>query len=482
MTSELIGWQDLFLDVLGSTATKREARSYLSRFSPAKPSDQAQDKNSSTRRQVGASLGNLHLPPRAVDESPVFTQAPSQDRLVDQATESLHVALVKIRAPQLLNDAILEGVGHTFSQLTRLGLSCVVVIDCEDGQNRGSLDACRVALEQGDRVVTTIDLYKGRGARRLDSVIGVASAQKQYTPSVKVSGLLQITNRNLLLAPLRRGVIPVVVPIGFVSDTQALVPVFADDIVLALTQELAGLKPQKSCAEDPHEVAEKMERLQKEISLDRIILLDPLGGIPSKDMLRGFHVFINLEQEYDGIRQELRQSSKNVKPKVAGAIPLMETILNPINLGGHSGLNISSFTSPTVQDACQTFSRPANGTRFESHLRNLDLLKHTLAILPPSSSAIIITPQEAANSGRMSVPASESLGVGTRRQQNPLINNQLTDKPVISYSLPNSHPFASDIRQARHTRQHHPGPAHPPVDPASIPFVSTIDPTVRSPH
>lgn len=429
--------QELFLDVLGSRATKREAKSYLSRFSPSKPAIQRQKILPPKNKHVGVNLGSLSLPPRAVNESPVFTQVVPDNRFVDQATESLHVALVKIRAPQLVDDAILQGVGHTLSQLTRLGLHSVVVIDCEDGEKRNYLDACHVALEQGDRVVTAIDLYKGRGARRLDSVIGLSSVQEQNLSSNKACARLRITHRNLVLAPLRRGVIPVIVPIGFMYDTRALVPVAADNVVFSLTQELLGLETQDVLEEDSHKLTERAKSIRKQISLDRIILLDSLGGIPSRDTVHGSHVFINLEQEYRDIRDELRQSTE-AEQDLAVMPSLSETLPNQsssISTGYVFGTNGSS-TCPIDQDDRKLSTSATDQDRAKSHLRNLDLLKHTLAILPASSSGIIITPQEAANSGRSSVGSSQRLGVGTRRSKNPLIYNLLTDKPVVSSSLP----------------------------------------------
>lgn len=431
------GMQDLFLDVLGSTATKREAKSYLSRFSPSKPNIQPQETPPRRYKHMSVAVGNLSLPPRAVDESPVFTQIVPENRFVNQATESLHVALVKIRAPQLVDDAILQGVGHTISQLTRLGLNSAVVIDCEDGEIRNPLDACRAALEQGDRVVTAIDLYKGRGARRLDSVIGLSTVREQNLSSNSARGRLQITHRNLILAPLRRGVTPVIVPIGFKYDTHALVPVAADDVVLSLAQELVGLQRQDMLEEDFHNVTGRVESLKKPISLDRIILLDSLGGIPSRDTVHGSHVFINLEQEYREIRDELRQSTEGGQylakmSSLAEILPVQPRLISP---GLVFGTN-SSSTSPIGQDNSDLLTKSTDHNRAKSHLRNLDLLKNTLAILPASSSAIIITPQEAVNSGRSSGRLSQRLGVGTRRQKNPLIYNLLTDKPVVSSSLP----------------------------------------------
>lgn len=429
--------QDLFLDILGSTATKREARSYLSRFRPSKSGIQQQMNPPPTNKHVGVNLGNLILPPRAVDESPVFTQVVPGNRFFDQAIESLHVALVKIRAPQSIDDAILQGVGHTLSQLTCLGLNSVVVIDCEDGEKRNALDSCRLALEQGDRVVTAIDLYRGRGARRLDSVIGLSQAQGQNLSSNKPRGRLQITHQDLILAPLRRGVIPVIVPIGFTYETHALIPVAADDVVLSLTQEFVGFQTQDVHEEDFHKATEKVKSLQKQISLDRIILLDSLGGIPSRDTVHGFHVFINLEQEYRDIRDDLRQLIEGDRDltKVSSLLETLPNQSKSINSGSVFGSNGSS-TCPIDQNDNELLTGSNGYNRAKTHLRNLNLLKLTLAILPASSSAIIITPQEAANSGRSSVRSSQHLGVGTRRQKNPLIHNLLTDKPVVSSSLP----------------------------------------------
>lgn len=423
--------QDLFLDVLGSTATKREARSYLSRFSPSKEILHPQKICPPNNTHVGVNLGNLSLPPRAVDESPVFTQAISNNRFVDQTTESLHVALVMIRAPQLLDDAILQGVGHTLSQLTRLGLNSAVVIDCADRERRNSLDACRVALEQGDRLVTAIDLYRGRGARRLDSVVGLSPVQEQNLPSSKARGRLQITHRNLILAPLRRGVIPIIVPIAFSYDTHALVLVVADDVVLSLAQELLGLQPQDFLGEDLKIVTERVNCLQKRISLDRIILLDSLGGIPSRDTVHGSHVFINLEQEYRDIRDALQQSAEGEQDLAKRSSSSESLSISPGSVFGAKDCN-----SCVAQGNGELSNKSTDHSNAKSHLRNLNLLERTLAILPASSSAIIITPQEAANSGRSSALASQSLGVGTRRQKNPLIHNLLTDKPVVSSSLP----------------------------------------------
>lgn len=388
--------QDLFLDVLSSAATKREAKSYLSRFGSRTAPAQPPRTKPLDESRAGVNLGHLYPSIRAVEESPRFVHKPQPD-LVQQAVQPLHVALVKIRATQLIDSVTLQGVGLTLSQLTSLGLSCVVVVDYNGSDELDSRDKKRLALEQADRLVAAIDSYGGQGARRLDNMIGILPIE-EHASLLKAQGEVQVTNRNLLLAPLRRGVIPVIAPIGFSSATQSLNNVGADEVMLALAREFAGIQIPVSSEEDPLKVAETVEDLQKQISLDRVILLDPLGGIPSKTNAYESHVFINLEQEYGSIKDELSH----------GKIESLDTVKSYYHVEG-------------------------------IHLRNLELLRQTLALLPPTSSALLTTPQEAANSGRSSHQSqSASPGVGTRPQRNPLIYNLLTDKPVFSPSLPSA--------------------------------------------
>jgi amino-acid N-acetyltransferase len=151
---------------------------------------------------------------------------------------------------------------------------------------------------------------------------------------------------DLLLAPLQRGVIPILLPAAYDASFRA---VYADanDIVTALTRLFAGADA---------------------VSLDRLIFLDPLGGIPAPDRPAGAHVFVNMEQEYHDISAALEKDGGN-----------------------------------------------------PHHLRSLQTLRKSLAMLPPTTSAVITTPASAA---------------ATEKAKNPLIHNLLTDKPMFSSSLP----------------------------------------------
>ena len=364
-----------------------------------------------TERNAGVNLGNLYLPIRVVEEKPVFSHTPAQPRFTDEVTEPLHAALIKIRSPQSVDGRILQGVCHTLSQLARLGLSCVMVVDPNNGQ--GQSNESKIGIKQADRIVEAINSYHGPGARRIDSAIGVSSISDRVFKSLKLLDGVRIMHRDQLLAPLRRGMIPIIAPVGFDMNLQRIVPVVADDVVLALTREFAGLQSDALAKDDSQEIAERIIKLQQQVSIDRIIILDPLGGIPATDRMPGAHVFINLEQEFEVIKRDLEATPLQ-------AIKAQE----------------SSATEVDRQVEQNAVSADPRHLDTNFHVKNLELLRDTLTLLPPSSSAFLTTPEAVANSQSRPPLANEGPRVQTRRQRNPLIHNLLTDKPVFSSSLP----------------------------------------------
>ncbi|KAK6592249.1 hypothetical protein H4I95_11916 [Botrytis cinerea] len=471
--------RDFFLSVLGSSATKREARSYIQNFkplntSPAKPiSQEPVHKNTN---ENGANLGSIYTATRAVAESPKFVQQPA----VSQSTlggSILHVALVKVRAPQLLDDETLNGIGKTLSKLCRLGLISTVVVDCEDGTDTHlKVSECEWRnriKEQAARVVTAIDA-SGTEARLVDNVIGIAEDGSDVKQQPYLKGGVHVTFRELLMTPLRRGVLPVLPSIGHTDATQTAVSITASDVVLALTREFAGFRSPQSPDEHPNVVKEHLQALQNEVSLDRLILIDPLGAF----QLRTAEMATT------------ETSSRSTRAEADSNFNLRDDIpLSSFTEQKSGELEYSSRhqnDSPTQQDQ-----------RMKFHLDNLELVRSALAILPPSSSALVTTPDEAANSGKQH--EFKAAGVGTRRQRNPLIHNLLTDKPAFSSSLPagrlgpldKNEPITPSTKLAPATFAKHgmpvtifPDPKTTPWQPpiAGVPQISLTDPQIDLPR
>ena len=381
--------------------------------------------------RIGVNLGNLYLPIRSIDESPIFSQLPAKGAFSDKATEPLHVALVKIKAPGAIGKDILKGVGRTLSQLTQLGLGCVVVVDPVPQSTTQESYDIRTAAEQTDNVVAAIAGYGGQGARRLDSVFENVPFEEQAAASIKVRGGIRIVSRKHILAPLKRGLIPVIAPMAFAADT-VLRTVNADEIVLALVREFAGIRANSLDEGNPVQIAEALTTLPEKVSLDRVIILDPLGGIPSTDRSHKAHVFVNLEQEYELIRGELL-NSREITPK-----QIRNEKMGPMDNATSKFTSTQRSSDFGARKLTPSSLAPRDRSDVCAHLENLDLMRNALGLLPPSSSGLLTTPQEAANLRHSSFEPSQNPGVGTRRRRNPLIHNLLTDKPAFSSSLPSS--------------------------------------------
>ncbi|CAK4030837.1 Amino-acid acetyltransferase, mitochondrial [Lecanosticta acicola] len=405
--------RDLFVNVLNANATRRDAKQYLSRFkqpekSNAEPKPDLyallEERNARHRKdqdrldRLGVNLGGLYAPARAIANSPRFTQ---QDEVRKQSIsapvqqQEIHVALACLRAPEDIDDATIDGLARTLAQLVRLDMRIVLVLDTNGHGpiNPGDVRALRKLLaQQADRLCDAIDRHNAEGGRSVPNALEVTDND----------GDIHVTLPDLLMDPLRRGMIPIVPTMAYTGAGQ-VVPVSVLDIMTGLTRHIIGT--------DKHSQTSKASE-DEHVQLDRIILLDSVGGIPSKDRGDGAHVFINLEQEFDDIAEELSEYAAESKE------------------------NPDSQIGPWV---------------FRQHQKNMFAVRKCLELLPPSSSALIVSPSEAASASRSAASLQATpISTGTRRQRNPLIHNLLTNKPLISSSLPTARLTTSPDDQSAH--------------------------------
>ena len=426
---------------MSSAATKRDAKAYITRLkttpSVTKQAPQAKasilSEHQAVRCQVN--LGTIFGHTTAVEQSPKF----SQDGKYEGATspekqQAHHLALVKLVDPRGLNDATLGGIGLTLSQLSRLSMTPCVVLDCPSPAQETGLSKWRQQMrDQAERLAKAIHRSSRVEARILDNVYNKSDAQS----------LPETISRRLLMAPIESGKIPIILPLAYSDDTQTMEPINTNQAILALTREFAGLNVHLMPDDDPANMTQRVKALQEQASLDRLIILDPLGGIPHPSGPGSAHVFLNMEQEYHDVRKELldhtkdaswscpapstSQDEKTVSPSLCSSHP-MSAQATQVSVAKDASVADLNF-SPTGASQNQ----PAD---FSPHLENLDLLRDVLAYLPPSSSAIVTTPVEATKSSKSNARTSGISAVGTRTQKNPLIHNLLTDKPAFSASLP----------------------------------------------
>lgn len=324
-----------------------------------------------------------------------------------------HVAIVKLQDPDTIDDTTLEGLAKTFVQLRALGLISVIVIgrtQPEDSNRPGWLDYVTHATL---RVAAAIDKYGDPVTSLVDSAVGLKDdipvqrdQHARLSGSAFTPGQVYVDREESLLRPLKKGDIVIIPPYAFSTTKSEAKLVDTDDIVLALTRYFAGMQHQPNASSSETSSTEHSASTGAIASVDRVIVIDPIGGTPSALRPNGAHVFLNMEEEY--------RSAKKAVDVMADKSMLKSTNGQPVEAVS------------------------------EGHKANLDIVRNTLALLPSSSSALLTTPAEAANLVSHERGAADEAddvfgyvgSVGTRRSQNPLIHNLLTDRPVYSSSLP----------------------------------------------
>lgn len=417
--------------LLKESPGKRDARNFLKQFDAPKKAKaaatpQAQQPTSegvhseygSTR--IGVNLGNLYQPT-------IFTREPLPEKKYgeEEQDEPLHLALVKLRQPQTLDDRTLEGIALTLSQMAQLGLGTAVVLDCDEdtGPHTTEVDPGyeNMVREQAARLGAALEDHNEPGALLVEHALSSLDIDSDSPSAMQARPGVEVQAGYLLYPPIDDGVIPIIPPFAY-NEHLKKVKVQADDVLLALIREFAGITsqvnaPQELDSSAHSKIADDFERPL----LDRIIILDPLGGIPSESRADGAHVFVNLEAEYRDIKTELQQLSASIEGDDRAGTYLLGSS-NPFSKFAEEEVAPLPGSTPVQRLTDSASAR---------HFRNLDLVQRALKLLPPSTSALILTPSEAAT---RAIPDDAR----STPSKNPLLHNLLTDKPMVSSSLPTS--------------------------------------------
>ena len=323
------------------------------------------------------------------------TQPHDADAVEEQS--SLHLAVVKLRALHQVSDDALRAIGSTIAQLTTLGMLSIVVLEPVSGPSSSYASFTKDVSHHVSRVANALHL-DGPGAigkpraQRVDQAFEVESnshrvagkLSRQYTR-------LSSVGKNLIYSLLQRDTMPIISPMGVESTPEIrLIPVDVDEQVVEIVKAFDGSKIRSlDYVNTSGQHLPRNKGSSKMIHVDRIIILDPRGGVPSPERNHAPHVYINLRQEHKDIEAQIKQYDEDILCR---------------------GAKIG-------------------------HTRNLKLLGDTLDLLTDSSSGLIVTP-EAVTSAWTQLEEYSGPQVRTRSKRNPLIHNLLTDKPSISSSLP----------------------------------------------
>ena len=222
--------------------------------------------------------------------------------------ETLQIALVKIRIPASIGTDALSGIGRTLSQLSKLGMSSAIVIDdtrTSNYENEGKKQTLRDIRDQAMLVVNALENTGGLRAQCIDQAFELPPEETSNNAGYRFEQLTRVSigYHNLIHSTLIRGIVPVICPVALkLSRSPSYMPVSANDVVLALVTRFSNRRRDLDRNADPTQEESQVTIQLERISVDRIIILDPLGGIPSAARHDYCHVYINLQQEYVGIK------------------------------------------------------------------------------------------------------------------------------------------------------------------------------------
>src|SRR5271156_1146259 len=255
---------------LASQATRRDAKSYFGRF------------GGDHWKSHGAKSANISA----------------------QDSKTAHIALIKLcQADTLSSATILPGLARTLVQLGRLGMPVCLIVEPEDGylisDSPHPWNLSTLREKYGfitDRIVDAIESQGGRA----QPIVGELLTQTEPFTDVPLNLDLPVVvrgiERSILNPPvvlssygksllrdlMKRRQIPVIAPVAG-GLNPSLLPISAD---CALFRICRGLSSPSKDSSPP------------DTAVERIILIDPVGGLPASERGGGSHIYINIEQEY----------------------------------------------------------------------------------------------------------------------------------------------------------------------------------------
>lgn len=345
--------RDLILSILRSTTTKREAKNYLKKYR----SHFDTVNNLDQKFKADLSLSKIF---RKDDIVETFLHggdpfSASHNGVCSTSYEPhnklpLRLAIFRIDVCDLLPDTY-EGISKTFRRLVQLGISPLVIL--AEGSTGGDFRQQSMSLNQHAQKL--LQILARSNEHMIDKVEVTILYNAFETQNSKVQGV----SLPRILMPLYQGMIPILLPQATEVETSKCSVISLSEAIVRLCSSLLGK--------------------QEILSIEKVVIIDSIGGIPSIERNQSSHVFINLSQEYSDIVSEL--------------------------FIGH--------LEPTSRT---------------EHISNLNLMNDVLNLIHAKTKSNDAT-------GVISTPLVLSI---SDDQMNPLIYNVLTDRPVISSSLPSS--------------------------------------------
>ncbi|KAJ1304339.1 hypothetical protein OPQ81_005496 [Rhizoctonia solani] len=347
------GANDFILSVLQSVPSQRDAKAYLKSFGPRPTKPQ--------QPSPPSKLPDLTLPPLPVPVSttaapmlPLQHPSPVIASILNPVQR--HTALVKLQGP--FTDRQLESVARGMVYLEKLGLTSVIVVELDDWV-RGEPDERARVLQETRRVVEALEAQGARARPVTEAVVrlGPHPHEQDVVADDVIETHTMPEDLVQLRSALRSGEIPVLSPLARDSFMR-MVRVEANDVIAGLTRgmaEVAQLDTEKAESSEPKPGDDL------DLTPMRLMIINREGGIPSyaRDGLP--HLLVNVQAEYDYIRDTYRHAAWDaVAPTALSNLRLARTCL--AHMPPSSSALVVSHRSPRSLIANLLTNRPAQSS------------------------------------------------------------------------------------------------------------------------
>ncbi|CCE78126.1 Piso0_000741 [Millerozyma farinosa CBS 7064] len=346
--------RNLILSILKSTTTKREAKNYINKYQ-----NQFNDGNSTERSSADLTTRDAQrdiVINRYLNQHNPFINIYDDEKKIQRIP--LRLGIFKIR-PSSIQRNLWKGIIETFKRLKMLGLSCVVLLDFDELSSNSFKHNEYYIMDQTNKMMNHFE--NSSYNRPLDTTV----SRLLFTKNQESAGY-SIDQMEQVLIPLYQDRIPVIQPIVFDSLTGEQGFAKSDEMLKSFCRGLLNTNDL--------------------LTIEKVVILDPKGGIPSIERNKSSHIFINLSQEYSDIQAELKKGFLSTRD-------------------------------------------------FTSHFTNIECMHEILTSIfekvgNDDATGLITTPEI------MSINSDEL---------NPIIYNVLADRPIISFSLPSSHSTTPEV-------------------------------------
>ncbi|KAF9432368.1 Amino-acid acetyltransferase, mitochondrial [Entomortierella beljakovae] len=289
--------RDLILKVMGTLPSPREARQFLSRFSP--PTSSA------------LSSGSPGTTPETKNGSNFLDS-------IQWSTD--HLALIKLEGS--FDKESLATIAKTLVQLQRLGLMSLVMMDnpewwqsqdiaqddSSDVKASHSVEIRKRMTKDMMEIIDEIEKFGGSARPIYDSVIESPEFYESSTRTPPSADQLSIQPGLLpIRSCLRLRQIPIMIPLATTLNSHR-VPVHSNDALVALAKYMGDSAKRTEPGSTPS---------QSPLIPLRLIVINTCGGIPltrSGGINGPTHCFVNLKDEYDTIVDDLNNMNHIPEP------------------------------------------------------------------------------------------------------------------------------------------------------------------------